>query len=75
MRVAKVFKSGNSQAIRLPKDFQFKGSEVELFKRDGEVVLREIPKNLAKAFELFTQLPEDFFADGREDLPPQERDF
>jgi antitoxin VapB len=63
MKIAKVFKSGNSQAIRLPKDIQFKGSKVEILRRDDEVILREIPRSLAKAFELLTQLPEDFFAD------------
>lgn len=31
-------------------------------------------KNLVKAFELLTQLPDDFFAEGRKDPPPQERE-
>jgi len=75
MRVTKVFKSGNSQAVRLPKDLQFKADEVEIFKRANEVVLREKPKNLAKAFELLAKMPEDFFSEGRQDTPPQERDF
>lgn len=75
MRTTKVFKSGNSQAVRLPKDFQLSGEEVEIFKRNDEVVIREIPKNLSRAFELFTQLSDDFFPDGRKDLPPQEREF
>ncbi len=75
MRTTKVFKSGNSQAVRLPKDFQLNSEEVEIFKRNGEVVIREIPKNLARAFELFTQLSGDFFAEERKDLPPQEREF
>jgi antitoxin VapB len=75
MRVAKIFKSGNSQALRLPKDFQFQSDEVEIFKRDGELIVREIPKNLAEAFTLLTKLPDDFFAEGRTDTPPQERDI
>lgn len=75
MKTTKVFKSGNSQAVRLPKEFQLKGEEVEIFKRNGDVVIREIPKNLARAFELLTQLPNDFFAEGRKDLPPQKREF
>lgn len=75
MRTTKVFQSGNSQAVRLPKDFQFDSDEVEIFKRNKEVVIRAIPKNLSKAFDLLTQLPDDFFSEERVDLPPQERDF
>ena len=41
MATAKVFKSGNSQAVRLPKKFRFKGREVEIFRRGNEVILRE----------------------------------
>lgn len=75
MRMTKVFKSGNSQAVRLPKDFQFNSDCVEIFRRDGDVVIREIPQNLSRAFELLTQLSDDFFPQGRKDTPPQERDF
>jgi antitoxin VapB len=75
MRMTKVFKSGNSQAVRLPKDFQIKSHVVEIFKRDNEIVIRERPANLSKAFELLTQLSEDFFEEKRIDEKPQERDF
>lgn len=75
MRLTKVFKSGNSLAVRIPKDFNLHCDSVEIFKRNGDIIIREIPQNLAKAFELLTQLPDDFFEDGREDLPPQEREF
>ncbi len=43
MTTAKVFRSGNSQAVRLPKRYRFKGKEVEIFRRGNEVVLRESP--------------------------------
>jgi len=36
-----VFQSGNSQAVRLPKEFRFKSKTVEIFRRGDEVVLRE----------------------------------
>lgn len=75
MRVTKVFKSGNSQAIRIPKEFQFDNKEVEIFKRNDEIIIREIPKSLAKAFELLTKLPEDLFSEDRIDSPPQKRKF
>ena len=74
MSKARVFKSGNSQAVRLPKEFRFDVKEVEIFRRGDEIVLREPRRNLARAFELLTSMPEDFFADGRKDDPPQERE-
>lgn len=74
MKFAKVFKSGNSQALRLPKEFQFQGKEVEIFKKGDDVILREKPKNLKHAFELLASMPSDFFAEEREDSLPQERD-
>lgn len=75
MKMTKVFKSGNSQAVRLPVGFQVSSDEVEIFKRNDEIVIRERPKNLAKAFELLTQFPDDFFEEGRDDALPQEREF
>ena len=74
MATAKVFKSGNSQAIRLPEEFQFDVDEVEIFRRGDEIVLIKKPQNLIAAFELLTSLPDDFMQDGRGDTPPQERE-
>ena len=73
MKTAKVFRSGNSQAVRLPKDFRFKGAEVEIFRRGNEVVLREKDKTLARAFELIAGLPDDFDIPGRSTDFPQKR--
>lgn len=73
MGIARVFKSGNSQAVRLPKEFRFKGKEVEIFRRGSEVVLREKEKTLARAFELIASLPDDFDLPGRENEFPQKR--
>lgn len=74
MNTAKVFKSGNSQAVRLPKEFQFDVSEVEIFRRGDEVVLRKKPQNTARVFELLTSLSEDFMEEGRQQPPVQERE-
>ncbi|MFZ2855775.1 MAG: type II toxin-antitoxin system VapB family antitoxin [Rhodocyclaceae bacterium] len=74
MRTASIFKSGNSQAVRLPKDFQFDVREVEILQRGDEVILRRISGNLAAAFDLLAALPEDFMAEGRDDTPPQARE-
>ena len=67
---AKVFQSGNSQAVRLPKQFRLNSDEVEIFRRGDEIVLRETVKDLTRAFEFLCDLPEF----DREDAPPQERE-
>ncbi len=72
MPKARVFKSGNSQAVRLPKEFRFSSDEVEIFRRGEEVVLRENSNGMARAFELIASLPIDGLADEPDELP-QER--
>ena len=41
MSSAKVFKSGNSQAVRLPKQFRVKRKELDIERRGDQLVLRE----------------------------------
>ena len=74
MDTAKVFKSGNSQAVRLPKEYQFDVPEVDIFRRNGEVILRKKPQNLAQVFQLLSELSDDFMEDGRRQPPMQERE-
>jgi antitoxin VapB len=45
MKTAKLFKNGESQAVRLPKEFRFAGDEV-LIKRSGSAVVL-LPKSKA----------------------------
>jgi antitoxin VapB len=74
MKTAKIFKSGNSQAVRLPKELQFDVSEVEIFRRGDEIVLRKKPQNLARVFELLADMSEDFMGNGRCQPFVQERE-
>jgi len=74
VRKARIFQSGNSQAVRLPKQFRFHVNEVEILRRGHEIVLRVPKRNLGQAFAALGALPEDFMADGRQDLAPQKRD-
>lgn len=74
MAYARVFQSGNSQAVRLPKAFRLNADRVEIFRRGDEIVLREQPVNAAAIFDLLAELPDDFMADGRDDTPPQSRE-
>ena len=75
MAITNVFKSGNSCAVRLPKDFALhEGDKVEILKRKNDIIIRLVPTNLAKAFEILTSLDDDFFESGRDDSPPQDRE-
>jgi antitoxin VapB len=78
MPTAKLFRNGRSQAVRLPVDFRFEGSEVYV-RRDpvtGDVILSRRPESWQDFFELMKSIdvPNDFLAD-RDDLPPQKRDL
>lgn len=75
MTYAKVFQSGNSQAVRIPKKFHINSERVEIIKKNDVLILRETPENLKHAFELMTHMPEDFFKEERVDDKPQEREF
>lgn len=69
IRRAKVFKSGNSQAVRLPKDFRFDATEVEIFRRGDEVVLRAAAPDMRQAVALLQELAENI--EVPEDYPPE----
>ena len=75
---AKLFRNGRSQAVRLPAEHRFDGSEVYI-RRDsatGDVILSRRPESWQDFFELMKTIdvPEDFMAD-RGDVPPQKRDL
>ncbi len=75
---AKLFRNGRSQAVRLPAEYRFDGSEVYI-RRDsatGDVILSRRPESWQDFFELMKTIdvPEDFMAD-RGDIPPQKRDL
>jgi antitoxin VapB len=74
MTLARIFQSGNSQAVRLPKEFRFDTDQVEIFRQGNDIVLRQVPSDAAAVFDLLSSLPADFLADGRQDTPPQERE-
>ena len=67
MGVAKLFMTGQSQAVRLPKEFRFEGTEVEIRRDDvtGEVILRPKRHSWADFYALAdqTQIPSDFMGE------------
>ncbi len=49
--ITRVFKSGNSRAVRIPKEFELELGEVIIEQRGRELVIRPKPCNLAEALE------------------------
>jgi antitoxin VapB len=69
--VARVFQSGNSQAIRLPKEFRLNASEVQIFRRGNDIVIRERPASLRERLAALPPLPLDAFPDEIPDYLPE----
>jgi len=59
MPYARVFQSGNSQAVRLPKEFRFQADRVEIYRRGDELVMREAPINATAIFDALAGMPPD----------------
>lgn len=70
MSTAKVFKSGNSQAVRLPKEFRLNGPEVDIFRRGDELVLRERRQGMAHVLDVLAEFPEGVLVEEPADPPP-----
>ena len=72
----RVFQSGNSLAVRIPKELGFAevAQEVEIERVGDALVVRPVRTeslgDLARVFAMFTP---DFMADGREPAPEMER--
>lgn len=75
MRTAKLFKNGDSQAVRLPREFRFAGTEV-FIKRVGSAVML-LPK--AKSWDTLVasldKFPPDFMADREQPREVERRNF
>ena len=60
MRTAKLFKNGRSQAIRLPKEFRFDGTQVFIKKVGNMVVLIPEQDSWQTLFDSLEQFSDDF---------------
>jgi antitoxin VapB len=75
MRTARIFLNNRNQAVRLPKDFQFKSCTEVFIRHEGEdVVLSPRPQSWTDYLSNGHIAPDDFMIDV-EDLPVQERHF
>ena len=83
MALAKLFKVGGSQAVRLPKEFRMSGDHVNIRKEGESIVLDPVRPSpgktdeevLAWLAEIQSAFGPDFMPEGREQPPHQERDW
>ncbi len=72
-RTAKIFMNKRSQAVRLPKEFQFTTSEVFIRKQGDEVILSARPDDWSAYLTAGPVVSEEFMQ-AVEDLPMQKRE-
>ena len=70
---AKVFVTGRSQAVRIPKQYRFSTDEVYIEREGERIILSPKPKTWAQYFVSARHFSEDF-PDTIEDVLPEERD-
>lgn len=73
METAKVFWSGRSQAVRLPKEFRFEADEVRIRRHGQAVILEPIAHDWAWLDALTGSLDDDFIEAASEQPAAQER--
>ena len=62
MKTAKLFRNGRSQAVRLPKEFRFRGTQVFVKKIGNTVLLIPVQDSWQTLFDSLSQFSEDFLA-------------
>jgi antitoxin VapB len=72
-RTAKIFMNNRSQAVRLPKEFQFNTSEVFIRRQGDDVILSARPADWS-AYLTSGPIASKEFMEGVDDLPVQERE-
>jgi len=70
MKTAKLFRNGRSQAVRLPKEFRFRGTQVFIKKAGNAVLLIPAQDSWQTLFDSLSQFSEDFMAS--RDQPEQQ---
>ncbi len=76
MPTSRVFKNGNSQAVRIPAELAYERSDidVEIERVGDELRIRPARRSLAGVLEKFAQFSADFMAEGRGDHDQAARD-
>lgn len=75
-KLAKIFANGRSQAVRLPQEFRFSGTQVRVSRHGRGVLLEPVASTLDEWFAGLDRFPEVFMAEGRrQPVAPARSDF
>lgn len=76
MHTTRIFKNGNSQAVRIPADLAYEQTDMELeIEREGdEIRIRPARRSLAGVLAKFAGFSSDFMAEGRDDHEQADRE-
>jgi antitoxin VapB len=69
----KLFMSGNSQAVRIPREFQLEGNEVEIQRRGNTLIIRPKKETWQPLTDSLSMFTDDFMKEGRAQPPQQKR--
>ncbi|MCF3638787.1 type II toxin-antitoxin system VapB family antitoxin [Rhizobium sp. TRM95111] len=73
MTTAKIFWSGRSQAVRLPKDFRVDGDEVRISRRGNAIILEPVVNGWSWLGDVQGPIDGDFVSATEENVPVQKR--
>lgn len=76
MHTTRIFKNGNSQAVRIPAELAYDRTDIELqIERHGdEIRIRPAQRTLDNVLDKFAKFPDDFMAEQRSTHEQKERD-
>ncbi len=74
MKTAKLFKNGQSQAVRLPKEFRMPGDEVYIKKQGEVIILLPKKKSWNILFDSLNHFAKDFKIERNQPIENQKRE-
>jgi len=74
MKTVKVFRSGNSQAVRIPKEYAIDDSELFIHKVGNSIILTSKDDIWTSFKNSINEFSDDLFKEGREQPEIQERE-
>jgi antitoxin VapB len=74
VKTAKLFKNGESQAVRLPREFRFDGDEVFIKRIGSAVILLPKAKSWDTLIDSLAKFPDDFMTDREQPSTPDRRE-
>lgn len=77
MVITKIFKNGNSQAVRIPAEFAYERADldVEIERIGDEIRIRPARRSLDQVMSKFAQFSADFMTEGRGENQESQRDI